>query len=139
MLGPIHLRCGVVVDEAELRWRFSRAGGPGGQSVNTADSRVELTVDLAVLPPDLRDRATARLGSRVVDGAVTVTAAEHRSQLRNREAAMARMTTLLDDALSPPDPPRRPTRPSRSSRTRRTEAERRRRQIKSLRRRPPPD
>ena len=137
MLGPIRLRCGVVIDEAELRWRFSRAGGPGGQSVNTDDSRVELTDDLAALPPDQRERATSRLGARVVEGAVTVTATEHRSQLRNREAALARMTALLDDAVRPPAPPRRPTKPSRSSRTRRAEAERRRRQIKALRRRPP--
>lgn len=139
MLGPIRLRCGVVIDETELRWRFSRAGGPGGQSVNTADSRVELTVDLDVLPPQLRERATAQLGSRAVDGVITVTAAEHRSQLRNREAALARMTALLDDAVRPPAPPRRPTRPSRASRTRRAEAERRRRQIKSMRRRPHPE
>lgn len=142
MLGPIHLRCGVVVDEAELRWRFSRSSGPGGQGVNTTDSRVELSWDLGAsdaLDPELRDRALNRLGSRQIDGVVTVVAAEHRSQLRNREAAQARLTVLLDDALRPPAAPRRPTRASRASRARRVEAERRRRQAKALRRRPRPE
>ncbi|NMR18950.1 alternative ribosome rescue aminoacyl-tRNA hydrolase ArfB [Cellulomonas fimi] len=140
MFGPVTLRAGVVVPDDELAWRFSRSGGPGGQSVNTADSRVELRWDLArtdALPPELRDRALDRLASRLVDGVLTVTASEHRSQLRNREAALARFTALLDSALAPPGPPRRATRPSRASRARRTDAERRRRQVKAQRRRPP--
>ncbi len=136
MLGPIILRSGVVIDSDELRWRFSRASGPGGQGVNTTDSRVELSLELTALPPELRERALARLGSRQTDGVVTVVAAEHRSQLRNREAAHARMTALLDDALRPPAAPRRPTRASRASRRRREAAERHRREVKALRRRP---
>lgn len=137
---PIVLRSGHTIDPAELRWRFSRAGGPGGQGVNTTDSRVELSFDLArtaALPPELRERAVARLGSRLTDGVLTVAAAEHRSQLRNREAAVARLVTLLDDALRPPAPPRRPTRASRASRARRLAAEQHHRQIKALRRTPP--
>ena len=139
MLGELRLLCGVVVDEAELRWRFSRASGPGGQGVNTTDSRVELSWDLGASPAlddDLKERALERLGTRLVDGVVTVVATEHRSQLRNREAAHARMTALLDDALRPPAAPRRPTRASRASRARRAAAERHRRDIKALRRRP---
>ena len=139
MLGDIHLLCGVVVDSAELRWRFSRASGPGGQGVNTTDSRVELSWDLgasAALDDELRQRALHRLGGRQTDGVVTVVAAEHRSQLRNREAAHARLTALLDDALRPPAPPRRPTRASRASRARRAASERRRREVKALRERP---
>lgn len=141
VLPPLRLRHGVVVDDAELRWRFSRAGGPGGQGVNTTDSRVELSWDVtgtAALEPALRERALAALGSRLVDGVLTVTASEHRSQLRNREAALARMAALLDDALRPPAEPRRPTRASRSSRVRRADAEQRRRQVKALRERPRP-
>jgi ribosome-associated protein len=136
VLGPIILRSGVVIDSDELRWRFSRASGPGGQGVNTTDSRVELSLELTALPPELRERALTRLGSRQTDGVVTVVAAEHRSQLRNREAAHARMTALLDDALRPPAAPRRPTRASRASRRRREAAERHRREVKTLRRRP---
>jgi ribosome-associated protein len=102
----------VVVPEHELAWRFSRSSGPGGQSVNTADSRVELGVDVAetsALSPVLRQRALDRLGDRLVDGVVTVTASEHRSQLRNREAAMTRMAELLRTAIAPPAAPRKGT------------------------------
>ena len=139
MLGPLVLRCGAVVDATELRWRFSRASGPGGQGVNTTDSRVELSWDLGVSPAlddELRERALERLGPRQTDGVVTVVAAEHRSQLRNREAAHARLTALIDDVLRPPAPPRRPTRASRASRARRAAAERHRRAVKALRQRP---
>jgi ribosome-associated protein len=100
----------VVVPAHELIWRFSRSSGPGGQSVNTSDSRVELTVDIAetsALSPLLRARALDRLADRLVDGVVTVTASEHRSQLRNREAAMTRMAEMLRQAIAPPAAPRK--------------------------------
>ncbi|HKS98002.1 MAG TPA: alternative ribosome rescue aminoacyl-tRNA hydrolase ArfB, partial [Rugosimonospora sp.] len=89
----------------ELTWRFSRSGGPGGQSVNTADSRVELRFDLArtsALPEHLKERALRRLEPRLVDGVLVVTASEQRSQLQNRRAAQARLVALLADALAPP-------------------------------------
>ncbi len=140
MPEPLLLRTGHAIDAAELRWRFSRAGGPGGQGVNTTDSRVELSFDVArttSLPPELRDRALERLARRLTDGVLTVVAAEHRSQLRNRDAALTRLATILDDALRPPAPPRRPTHASRASRARRVAAEQHRRQVKALRRTPP--
>jgi ribosome-associated protein len=137
---PLLLRSGHVIDAAELRWRFSRSSGPGGQGVNTTDSRVELSFDVArtpALPPELRERAVARLAPRLTDGVLTVAASEHRSQLRNRDAAVARLVALLDDALRPPAAPRRPTRASRASRARRAAAEQHRREVKALRRTPP--
>lgn len=127
----------VTVPRAELRWRFSRASGPGGQSVNTADSRVELSFDLAAtaaLPEYLKARALRRLAGRLVGGVVTVTASEHRSQLQNRRAASARLAVLLADAIAPPARPRRPTRPSRGAVERRLAAKRRRAQLKQDRR-----
>ncbi|MHB1491881.1 MAG: alternative ribosome rescue aminoacyl-tRNA hydrolase ArfB [Cellulomonas sp.] len=132
---------GVTVPDGALTWRFSRSSGPGGQSVNTADSRVELSVDLEAIPwqdEAQRDRALERLRTRRVGSVVTVVASEHRAQLRNRDAALTRLVALLTNALAPPDPPRRPTRPSRASRERRVRAERRRQEIKALRRRPDP-
>ena len=120
----------------ELTWRFSRSSGPGGQSVNTSDSRVELSVDVAetsALSPLLRSRALDRLADRLVDGVVTVTASEHRSQLRNREAAMTRMAELLREAVAPPAAPRRPTRPTKTAREQRLADKRRRGQVKRLR------
>jgi len=132
------------VPEAELTWRFSRAGGPGGQSVNTTDSRVELVWDIAASAalracPGLRERVLQRLRGRLADGRLVVVATEHRSQLRNREAALARMSALLDAALSPPRPPRRATVPSRAARRRRLDAKRARGRTKVQRRRPGPD
>ncbi|HEY3957015.1 MAG TPA: alternative ribosome rescue aminoacyl-tRNA hydrolase ArfB [Streptosporangiaceae bacterium] len=128
---------GVVIPPAELAWRFSRSPGPGGQSVNTADSRVELSFDLAasaVLPPVLKDRAMRALAGRLTGGVLTVAASEHRSQLRNREAAASRMAALLTEATAPPPARRRPTRPSRGAKERRLAAKRRRSQTKRLRR-----
>jgi ribosome-associated protein len=133
---------GVEIPEDELSWRFSRSSGPGGQSVNTADSRVELSLDLAAsrsLPERLRDRALTALAHRLVDGVLTVAASEFRSQHRNRQAARARMAALLTEATAPPAPARRPTRPTRGSKERRLAGKKRRGQTKAMRRRPPPE
>lgn len=122
-------------DEA-LSWRFSRSSGPGGQGVNTTDSRVELSLDLARadgLPERLRERALDRLAGRLVDGVLTVVASEHRSQWRNRQAALKRMSAVLHDATAPPPAQRRPTRPSRAAQDRRLEAKRNRSRIKRMR------
>jgi ribosome-associated protein len=137
---PLRVRS-VSIPAAELHWRFSRSSGPGGQSVNTTDSRAELSFDVAgssALSEVLRSRALSRLSSRLADGVLTVAASEHRSQLRNREAAWARMTALLDDALAPPPRRRRPTRPSKRSVERRIAGKRRRSEVKRLRQ-PPQD
>ena len=129
-----------MIPQQELSWRFSRSSGPGGQSVNTTDSRVELSYDLAgseALGPVLKERALRALADRLVDGVITVTASEHRSQLRNRETAASRLAALLTAATAPPRATRRPTRPSRAARERRLDAKQRRSEVKRLRR--PPD
>ena len=123
-----------VVPDSELSWRFSRASGPGGQSVNTTDSRVELVFDLAgssAFPASIRARAVERLGARV-----TVTASEHRSQLRNRRAAEERLADLLTRATAPPPRTRRPTKPTKASRERRLMGKKQRGETKRLRRSP---
>jgi ribosome-associated protein len=128
---------GHVIPPDELSWRFSRSPGPGGQSVNTTESRVELSYDLEdsdALPPALKERALRALADRMTGGVITVTASEQRSQLRNREAAAARMSALLTEATAPPPRPRRPTRPSRAARERRLADKQRRSQTKRLRR-----
>ncbi|MFI1192530.1 alternative ribosome rescue aminoacyl-tRNA hydrolase ArfB [Micromonospora sp. NPDC020750] len=127
----------LVVPGAELRERFSRSSGPGGQGVNTTDSRVELSFDVAgspSLPEPLRARALQRLAGRLVDGVLTVAASEHRAQLANREAARERMAALLREAVAPPPPPRRPTRPSRRAKERRLTDKKRQSQRKRDRR-----
>lgn len=137
MTGDLRVTPTVAVPAAELQWRFSRSSGPGGQSVNTADSRVELSLDVAgttALPEPLRARALARLQGRLVAGVLTVTASEHRSQWRNREAAATRLAALLREAVAPPPRPRRPTKPSAGSRESRLATKRRRGEVKRLRR-----
>jgi ribosome-associated protein len=138
MPGPVHVRGALWIPERELRWRFSRSSGPGGQSVNTADSRVQLSLDVARSPSlddELRDRAVRRLGDRLVDGVLTVTAAEHRSQWRNRLVAEQRLAAALRDATAPPRKARRATRATAGSHRRRLDAKRRRGEVKRLRRR----
>jgi ribosome-associated protein len=135
---PVTARVRIPGDE--LTERFSRSSGPGGQGVNTTDSRVELVWDLgsSSLPADVLDRLRRRLGSRLSGDELIVAASERRSQLRNREAARERMAQLVRGALAPPPPPRRPTRPSRGATERRIESKRRRAETKR-RRRPTPD
>ena len=123
----------VVVPERELAERFSRSSGPGGQGVNTADSRVELSYDVArspALPETVRARMLGRLEGRLVDGVVTVAASEHRTQLANRRAARDRMAALLTEAAAPPPRARRPTKPSRRAKQRRLDDKKRRSQTK---------
>ena len=128
---------GITIPPEELAWRFSRSQGPGGQSVNTTDSQAELSFDLAqsaALPPMLKERAISALAGRLSGGVITVAASEYRSQLRNREAAAARLSTLLTDATAPPRKPRRPTKPSRGAVERRLAEKQRRSQLKRQRR-----
>jgi ribosome-associated protein len=137
VVGPVRVTRSVVVPARELRWRFSRSSGPGGQSVNKMDSRVELSLDLrttTALGPIQRARAMERLAARLVDGVLTVVASEHRTQLRNREAALERLAEILSAAIAPPPPRRRPTRASRGSVERRLADKKRRANTKQLRR-----
>jgi ribosome-associated protein len=122
---------GLEIPESELVERFSRSSGPGGQSVNTTDSRVEVVFDVAAstaLDESQKRRALERLGPRIA-----VTASEHRSQHRNRLAARQRVADRLREALAPPPVSRVPTKPTRGSQRRRVEGKRRRSQLKSLR------
>jgi ribosome-associated protein len=133
---------GLTVPGADLVERFSRSSGPGGQGVNTSDSRVELEVDVTALQglgASQRTRLLAALEPRLVDGRLLVVAAsEHRQQRRNRVAARERMAELLRDALAPPPPARRKTRPTRGSTERRLATKRRRSDVKAARSRPDP-
>lgn len=118
---------GLTVPAGELTERFARPSGPGGQGVNTTDSRVQLSFDIgasASLTEAQRVRLLKRLASRLVGTTITVDAADQRSQYSNRRAARERLADLLRTALQPPPPPRRPTRPSRASNERRLAAKR---------------
>jgi len=129
---------GIRIPSSELVEQFSHASGPGGQGVNTTDSRVQLSLDIGVtsaLNETQRRRALASLGTRLVGTVLTVTAAEHRSQRRNRVAARERLGLLLREALTP-EVIRRTTRPTQGSKRRRLEGKRQRAETKQARRRP---
>lgn len=137
MAGELRVDDDVTIPASELNWRFSHSSGPGGQGVNTADSKAELRFNLVAsqsIPPQLKDRALARLGSRLVDGSLIVTASAHRTQLDNRRAAGAKLVVLLSRAMAAPPPDRRATRPSRGSVERRLDGKRRHGLLKQRRR-----
>lgn len=134
---PLHVTTSLSLAPSELGWRFSRSSGPGGQGVNTADSRVELTWDpaaspgVASLPQAARERLLSRLAPSLVNGRVVIAASEYRAQLRNRQAARERLAQMLREALAPPPRARRPTKPTRGSVERRLVAKKSRAAIKS--------
>ncbi|MFC5930404.1 aminoacyl-tRNA hydrolase [Cryobacterium melibiosiphilum] len=132
----------LTIPERELGWRFSRSSGPGGQHVNTSDSRVELfwnVTESTVLSDDQRMLLLTRLERRLVAGVVTVTASEQRSQLRNRESALRKLAEIVAGGLAPEAPSRRRTKPTRGSARRHLAAKQQRSATKQQRRRPPSD
>lgn len=129
----------LTIPASELGWRFSRSSGPGGQHVNTSDSRVELSWNVAAstaLSDGQRLILLTRLGPRLTAGVITVTASERRSQLRNREVALARLAHLVAEGLAPGPARRRATKPTRGSVRRRLAAKEQRSATKQQRRRP---
>ena len=133
--GP-GLPSGAVIPASELVERFSRSPGPGGQSVNTADTRVELLFSPGssrAFTDAQRARLVQNLADAMAQGQISVVASEHRSQLRNRIAARERLVALLREAVAPPPPPRRATKPTRASQRRRVEEKKQVGRTKALR------
>lgn len=129
----------VTVPADALTWRFSRSSGPGGQHVNTSDTRVSLSLDVAscrALGETRRTRALERLRGRLVEGVLTVSAQTHRSQVRNRLEAREKLAAVLAEAIEPPPPERRERKPSKNAKRRRLDAKRRRSEVKRARSRP---
>jgi ribosome-associated protein len=134
---PIRITGTLAIDPAEIEESFVRAAGPGGQHVNTTSTAVQLRFDVRrspSLPEDVRQRLARLAGRRLTrDGVLVLTAQGRRSQLRNREEALARLVALIRAAARPPTP-RKKTRPPRASKVRRLEDKKRHGTIKSLRR-----
>ena len=136
------MRDSLTIPASELSWQFSRSSGPGGQSVNTSDSRASLSFDTTrsqTLTELQRQRISERLAGRLRDGVLTVTADAQRSQYLNRQAARRRLAELLSGAVAPPPRKRRATKPSRSSVEKRLNSKRRRSQLKQTRKARPDD
>ncbi len=141
-MDDLRLKRGVTIPAADLEVRVARSSGPGGQGVNTTDSKVELRFDLEgteALDERQKARVRDRLGNRLTkDGVLVLQSNEHRSQHRNREAARERLVNLLSEALEPPRQ-RHKTKPSRGAKRRRIEAKKQRGETKKLRQRPSQD
>ncbi|POH57645.1 alternative ribosome rescue aminoacyl-tRNA hydrolase ArfB [Arthrobacter glacialis] len=132
----------LTIPAQELSWRFSRSSGPGGQHVNTSDSRAELSwnvAESAALSDEQRELLLTRLDRRLVGSTVTVAASEQRSQLRNREIALAKLAQIIAAGLAPAAAPRRPTKSSRGSKLRHMATKQQRSATKRQRQRPYPD
>jgi ribosome-associated protein len=132
----------LTIPASELQWKFSRSSGPGGQHVNTSDSRVQLTwnvAESAALSDGQRARILQKLGRRAASGAITVTVSQQRSQLRNREIALDTLAEFVRTAIAPPAALRRPTRPTRGSQRRHLAAKQQRSATKRQRQRPTGD
>lgn len=130
------INAGLSISRTELSWKFSRSSGPGGQSVNTTDSRVQLSFDVAnsrSLSPALRLRALRRLAPRLADGCLVITASDQRSQMQNRRLAEQRLIETLAAAVAPGPKARRATRPTKGSQERRISTKKNRGQTKRLR------
>ncbi len=126
----------LVIPSKELKWRFSRSSGPGGQGVNTTDSRVELTFDIkssSVIGAFHKQRLLEQLKSRSINGRLIIVAAEQRSQHQNRQLALARLANLLQEGLKPPPKSRKTTKPTCASQRRRIDAKKRRSALKQKR------
>ena len=132
----ITINSNLVIPSNELKWRFSRASGPGGQSVNKTDSKVELVFDIynsSVIRPFHKQRLLEQLGNRCVNGCLKIVASEERSQYQNRQLAMARLADLLLEGLKPPPKARKATKPTRSSQKRRVANKKHRSALKQTR------
>jgi ribosome-associated protein len=129
----------LTIPASELGWRFSRSSGPGGQHVNTSDSRVELSWNITAsksLDHEQRTLLLARLQRQLVGGVITVSSSEQRSQLRNRETAIAKLADIVAAGLARDAPKRRPTKPTKGSGRRRLAAKQQRSATKRQRQRP---
>lgn len=123
----------IAIEEKDLDERFVRASGPGGQNVNKVSTAVELrfNIDASALPGDVKDRLRSLAGSKLTsDGVLLIDSREHRLQSQNREAARARLASLIRQALVRPRT-RRPTKPKAAAKQKRLDVKKRRGNIKA--------
>ncbi|MEX2587634.1 MAG: alternative ribosome rescue aminoacyl-tRNA hydrolase ArfB [Actinomycetota bacterium] len=137
-MDGIRVSRNVSIPQHELQFKFSRSGGPGGQNVNTRDTKVEVIFDVTTSPslgPRQRDRALRRLRPRLdSQGRLHIVVSDERTQTRNRELAVERLRSTLTEALAPGPPRRKPTRPSKGANERRIAGKKARGQLKRRRR-----
>ena len=136
----LSINSSLIIPSKELKWRFSRSSGPGGQGVNTTDSRVELIFDIehsSVISSFLKQRILKRLQSKCINGCINIVATQTRSQYQNRQLALSRLENLLQEGLRPPPKARKATKPTIAAQKQRITAKKRRSALKQKRQHKP--
>ena len=126
----------LVIPSNEIKWRFSRSSGPGGQNVNKIASRVEIIFDLEdskVLNDYQKEILKRNLKNKLVNNSLRLTVQEHRNQLLNRQLALMKFSSILKNALNKPFKLRKSTQPTKESQKKRVEVKKKRGELKKSR------
>ena len=123
----------LEIPDNEIKWRFSRSSGAGGQNVNKTDSRAEIVFNVSeskTLTPYQKYRISIQDEVKLSNGCICIAVQDKRTQYQNRQLALTRLTSTLRELLKPPRKERRETIPTRSSQRRRVESKKKRGEIK---------
>ena len=126
----------LVIPSNEIKWRFSRSSGPGGQNVNKIESRVEIIFNLEdskVINDDQKEILKRNLKTKLVNNSLRLAVQEHRNQLLNRQLALMKATSILKNALNKPFKLRKSTQPTKASQKKRVEVKKKRGELKKSR------
>ena len=126
----------LVIPSNEIKWRFSRSSGPGGQNVNKIESRVEIIFDLEdskVLNDYQKEILKRNLKNKLVNNSLRLAVQEHRNQLLNRQLALMKLSLIIKDGLNKPFKFRKSTKPTKASQMKRVEFKKKRGELKKSR------
>jgi Protein chain release factor B len=128
----------LVIPSRELKWRFSRSSGPGGQKVNKTNTRVEIIFNIEeskVLNDYQKKVLTKKLKTKLVNNCICLAVQEERNQLLNRQIAIIRISSVIRNSLKNSSKVRKATKPSKASQNRRLETKKKRGELKKNRQR----
>ena len=126
----------LVIPSKEIKWRFSRSSGPGGQNVNKIDSKVEIIFNLEdskVLNDYQKEILKRNLKNKLVNNSLRLSVQEHRNQLLNRQLALIKFSSIIKDGLNKPFKFRKSTKPTKASQKKRVEFKKKRGELKKSR------
>ena len=128
----------LVIPSKELKWRFSRSSGPGGQKVNKTNTRVEIIFNIEqskVLNDYQKKVLTKKLKTKLVNNCICLAVQDERNQLLNRQLAIVRISSIIRNSLKNLSKVRKATKPSKASQKRRLDSKKKRGELKKNRQR----